>query len=140
MAAFLVLFRRSLFVAVTSRKSLTTTSNCRLSYSQSLKRYSFDCRRRTLVNWMRYSSDAITWNDISSNELKLMLESKDIQLIDIREPIELIEDGRIESSVNIPCKLLCNICSLKIFEVSTEPVPVQYFYGLKNRLCLNPNH
>ena len=43
------------------------------------------------------------WSDIGTEELKEMLGNKDIQLIDVREPQELLDLGRIPSSINIPC-------------------------------------
>lgn len=45
--------------------------------------------------------------DVGSAELKSMLDSGEIQLIDVREPQELIDEGIIhESAVNVPRKLI----------------------------------
>ena len=65
------------------------------------------CGRISLVNvpsW-RYCATYDAFHDVDTEELLVMLESKNIQLIDVREPWELIERGRIPSSVNIPCRL-----------------------------------
>ena len=48
------------------------------------------------------------WTDIGTEELKEMLGNKDIQLIDVREQEELLDLGRIPSSINIPC--MYDIC------------------------------
>lgn len=36
-------------------------------------------------------------------------------LIDVREPSELVADGKIPTSINIPCELRCS-CSLVTFQ------------------------
>ena len=63
------------------------------------------CGRISLVNVpsLRYCTTDDAFRDVDTEELLAMLESKNIQLIDVREPWELIERGRIPSSVNIPC-------------------------------------
>lgn len=43
------------------------------------------------------------WTDISITELKAMLKAENIQLIDVREPYELVEMGKIACATNIPC-------------------------------------
>ena len=57
-----------------------------------------------------YSTDQdieLTWVDVGSTELKSMLASGNIQLIDVREPQELIDEGIIhKSAVNVPRKLI----------------------------------
>ena len=42
--------------------------------------------------------------DVTYKELKNLLKSKKIMLIDVREPWEIHESGKIPGSVNIPCK------------------------------------
>ena len=69
---------------------------------------SSQCGRISFVNVppLRYCSADSTIYDVDTEELLVMLEANDVQLIDVREPWELIERGRIPSSVNIPCKIL----------------------------------
>ncbi|CAH1781029.1 unnamed protein product [Owenia fusiformis] len=43
-----------------------------------------------------------TTEDVSYEELKEKLKSGDIQLIDVRQPEELIEVGKIDGAINIP--------------------------------------
>ena len=43
------------------------------------------------------------WTDISFKELKAMIQSDNIQLIDVRESFELVQVGKIPCSTNIPC-------------------------------------
>lgn len=45
-------------------------------------------------------------NVVSYQQLRDLLESKDIQLIDVREKWEIAEHGKIPGSISIPCKLL----------------------------------
>lgn len=42
--------------------------------------------------------------EVGTPELEKLLDTGNIQLIDVREPEELIATGQIPSSVNIPCK------------------------------------
>ena len=42
--------------------------------------------------------------EVNINELREMLASKNVQLIDVREPYELKKAGKIPGSINIPCK------------------------------------
>lgn len=44
---------------------------------------------------------------VNIEELKTMLAENDLQLIDVREPYELIESGRIPNSINVPRKFIC---------------------------------
>uniref|UniRef100_T1IZR4 Rhodanese domain-containing protein n=1 Tax=Strigamia maritima TaxID=126957 RepID=T1IZR4_STRMM len=51
----------------------------------------------------RWFSGAADRNvDVSYEDLEALIQSRDIQLIDVREPSELIEFGKIPGSVNIP--------------------------------------
>lgn len=103
-----LLATKTLFVvAVTARRSTSTLSSCPRytwrSYSQ-LAKSSCIINSATNLYKQPYSTDKeLKWNDVGSVELVAMLQANDVQLIDVREPYELIEDGRIESSVNIPC-------------------------------------
>lgn len=47
-------------------------------------------------------------------EVKSLEHCPDKLLIDVREPNELVEDGKIPFSINIPCELIKN--SLRYFE------------------------
>ena len=42
------------------------------------------------------------WTDLSYNDMVALIESKNIQLIDVREPKELTETGHIPGAVNVP--------------------------------------
>ena len=42
--------------------------------------------------------------EVGTSELEFLLDTGTVQLIDVREPEELMETGKIPSSVNIPCK------------------------------------
>ncbi len=42
---------------------------------------------------------------VTTDELLGMLKSKSVKLIDVRNPWELENEGKISGSVNIPCKL-----------------------------------
>lgn len=46
--------------------------------------------------------EARPWTDIGTQELLDMLDDDDIQLIDVREPEELVESGCIPTSINVP--------------------------------------
>ncbi|XP_019499174.1 PREDICTED: thiosulfate sulfurtransferase/rhodanese-like domain-containing protein 3 [Hipposideros armiger] len=69
--------------------------------------------------WILGSADAALWGlksikgncnnfcttvfkDVTYKELKSLLNSKKIMLIDVREPWEILEHGKIPGSVNIP--------------------------------------
>lgn len=57
----------------------------------------------------------LTWRDVGSTELKSMLDSGNIQLIDVREPYELTDEGIIDSrAVNVPCKII-KLCISYLF-------------------------
>ena len=77
-----------------TRQGLCTPDSIRMKSLSSTRQYCTD------------DDDGSTWRDVGSNELNSMMSNKDIQLIDVREPQELIEDGHIPISVNIPCKIL----------------------------------
>ena len=51
-----------------------------------------------------YCSSTTSYTEVGTHELKKLLKSGNLQLIDIREPEELLETGQIPSSTNIPCK------------------------------------
>ena len=60
-----------------------------------------------LVCIRRYASEAddeIRNPDCNVDELKRKLDSNAVYLVDVRMPDELVEDGRIPGSVNIPRK------------------------------------
>ena len=120
------LLTRPLFVATTAQFSgltLVKTSVNQLSYVDHLVRHS-QClstnygfikphQSQCSVKKQAFSSNGaddltneLTWVDVGTDELKNMLSNQNIQLIDVREPYELIEDGRIPNSINIPCKYL----------------------------------
>lgn len=61
------------------------------------------------------------WSDIGTEELKEMLGNKDIQLIDVREPEELLDLGRIPSSINIPLGTVADA-----LQMSPEDFEIQY--------------
>ncbi len=44
--------------------------------------------------------------EVNHEELVALLESKGVQLFDVREPKELETHGHIPSSVNIPCEYM----------------------------------
>lgn len=46
------------------------------------------------------------WTDLTYEQLNSLLESRDIVLIDVREPKEIEANGKIPESVNIPRKVL----------------------------------
>ena len=51
-----------------------------------------------------YCSSTTSYTEVGTQELKKLLKCGSLQLIDIREPEELLETGQIPSSTNIPCK------------------------------------
>lgn len=120
------LLTRALFVATTAQFSgltLAKTSVNQLSYVNYLVRHSqyltsnygfikphqSQCSVKKQAFYSNGADDLtneLTWVDVGTDELKNMLSNQNIQLIDVREPYELIEDGRIPNSINIPCKYL----------------------------------
>jgi rhodanese-related sulfurtransferase len=50
--------------------------------------------------------------EVSFDELQTLLKSKKIQLIDVREPQELVEDGKIPHHINIPLAHVVHALSL----------------------------
>ena len=120
------LLTRALFVATTAQFSgltLAKTSVNQLSYVNYLVRHSqclstnygfikphqSQCSVKKQAFYSNGADDLtneLTWVDVGTDELKNMLSNQNIQLIDVREPYELIEDGRIPNSINIPCKHL----------------------------------
>uniref|UniRef100_A0A8C5RDF1 Rhodanese domain-containing protein n=1 Tax=Laticauda laticaudata TaxID=8630 RepID=A0A8C5RDF1_LATLA len=48
-------------------------------------------------------------HSVSYQQLKDLLESKTVRLIDVREKWEIAEHGKIPGSISIPCKLLLSI-------------------------------
>lgn len=51
---------------------------------------------------------------VNIEELQAMIAANDIQLIDVREPYELVESGRIPNSINVPRKFSF-VCKLLLF-------------------------
>lgn len=55
---------------------------------------------------------------VNIEELKAMIAANDIQLIDVREPYELIESGKIPNSINVPCKFFVCLFLFPLIEIS----------------------
>ena len=42
--------------------------------------------------------------DLTTAEVKALIQSRSVCLIDVREPNELVDEGKIDGCINIPCK------------------------------------
>ncbi len=54
---------------------------------------------------LSYSSASQFSTEVGTVELQRLMDANDVQLIDVREPNELIESGQIPSAINIPCMI-----------------------------------
>ncbi|XP_070538145.1 rhodanese domain-containing protein CG4456-like isoform X2 [Ptychodera flava] len=86
--------------------------------------------------WLSSESDEIATVDYEG--LVALLQSGDIQLIDVREPDELVEFGKIDKSYNIPLSRLkqsLNMSEANFIEHMGREMPMKWdnnvvFYGL----------
>ena len=57
----------------------------------------------------RLKSHYESWAYLNHDDLEALIESGDLQLIDIREEKEIQEQGEFPNAINIPCNPICYI-------------------------------
>jgi len=78
-------------------------------------------------------SDMIIFpQDVKFNELEILLEDKRIVLIDVRRPEELVTDGRIPGSVNVPLQDIP-----EAFTLEKEEFKEKYGFKLPDKAAKN---
>lgn len=108
---------RTLMIAFAAHLSKATVAVPKLRHYQDLwarqsictvANYHTETKGRSVIRYCSTngSNEDFAWSDVGTSELNEMISNNDIQLIDVREPYELIEDGRIPVSINIPCKII----------------------------------
>lgn len=99
-------------------EKLTNSFNFFLGFNQ--KRYFTGLSVRSFCQ-----QEKERWADLSYEQLNALIESRDIILIDVREPKEIEALGKISDSINIPRKFL-------LLSISLIPlVPIVFSLSLK---------